>query len=150
MGFNRLMVWLLRSPLHGLASASVLALQIVGLRSGRVYNVPVNYVKSDGYGENRYLITSKRDRTWWRNLRERVEIQIILRGQDMKAHAQAVEANESVMQGLAAYFEANPKAARYFDIAFNQNGQVPLTELARLAEERVIIWVEPLDHTAGI
>ena len=81
MGFNRLMVWLLRSPLHGLVSASVLALQIVGLRTGRVYNIPVNYVKIDGYGERRYLITSQRDRTWWRNLRERVEIQILLRGQ---------------------------------------------------------------------
>ena len=150
MGFNRLMVWLLRSPLHGLVSASVLALQIVGLRTGRVYNIPVNYVKIDGYGERRYLITSQRDRTWWRNLRERVEIQILLRGQHLKAHAQAVEATESVMQGLTAYFEANPKAARYFDLAVNKDGQVPLTELARLAEERVIIWVEPLDHSAGI
>jgi hypothetical protein len=143
MGFNRVMVWLLRSPLHWLISRSILALQVIGVKSGRAYDVPVNYVIVELSEGVRFLISSQRDRTWWRNLRRRVEIELSFRGKRAMAKAQAFESFEDVSDGLTEYFKASPKSARYFNLELNSDGSVPEADLERMAKERVVIWIEP-------
>ncbi len=140
--FNRLMVWLLKTPLHRLISNSVLSMHIVGTKSGRVYEVPVNYVIVNEAGGTRYLITSQQDRTWWRNLRKRVKITVQVKGQAKVAYAQAFEDHQDVMAGLKAYFQHSPRSARYFGLALNADGVVPDDELARIVQERVVIWID--------
>ena len=39
---------LLRSPLHGPLDSTVLLLHVTGRKSGRRYDIPVNYVDVDG------------------------------------------------------------------------------------------------------
>lgn len=63
--YNPLMRWLLASPLHGLVSGNTLVLTVTGQKTGRSYVFPVNYLRQ---GE-RLLVFSKKERTWWRNLR---------------------------------------------------------------------------------
>ena len=45
MWFNSIMKWLIRSPLHGLVSKSMLVIGYTGRKSGRRYETPVNYVR---------------------------------------------------------------------------------------------------------
>jgi hypothetical protein len=143
MGFNRVMVWLLRSPFHWILSRSILVLRVIGIKSGRAYDVPVNYIFVPNPNGNRLLITSQRDRTWWRNLRGRVEVDLTYQGKRGTAFAQAFESLEDVAEGLKHYFKASPKSARFFNIQLSADGNVAEADLKRRAPERVVIWVEP-------
>jgi deazaflavin-dependent oxidoreductase (nitroreductase family) len=143
MGFNRVMIWLLRSPLHRLFSGSTIVLRVTGVRSGRRYDVPVNFVPVETTQGKRLLVTSQRDRTWWRNLRDRVEVELTLGGELLSAHAQVVEAEGDVAAGLQRYFQVSPKSARYFGIDLTPNGEVGEQDLQCLAGSRVVIWVDP-------
>ena len=42
--FNPLMIWLLHSPLHKIASKNTLLITFIGRKSGKKYTTPVNYV----------------------------------------------------------------------------------------------------------
>jgi hypothetical protein len=143
MGFNRVMVWLLRSPFHRLISNNILVLRVVGVKSGRAFDVPVNYVIVERPHGVKYLVASQRDRTWWRNLRNRVGVELSFQGKRVKAHAQAFESVEAVTEGLREYFIASPKSARYFDLRLNPDGTIPAPSLGRVAEDRVVIWIDP-------
>ncbi len=57
---------LLRSPLHGLLSRSVMLITVIGRRTGRFYTLPVQYARR---GDMVYVY-SPGDRRWWRNLGE--------------------------------------------------------------------------------
>jgi hypothetical protein len=57
--FNPFMIWLLRSPLHKIASKNALLITFTERKSGKKYTTPVNYV-IDG---NVIFITSLRSRS---------------------------------------------------------------------------------------
>ncbi len=137
MWYNGIMLWLLRTPLHGAISRYVLALTYTGRKSGRRYAVPVNYVRD----ENRLLITSTPARTWWRNLRGGQPVSLRLRGQEVAAVGYAIEEPQAVGEALADYFRGVPQMARYFDVKM-VNGEPDPADLARIAPSRVMIVLE--------
>ncbi|TFH37056.1 MAG: hypothetical protein E4G99_03440 [Anaerolineales bacterium] len=143
MDFNRLIGWLLRSPLHRLISGSTVVLGIKGVKSGRQYNIPVSFVEVQALQPRRLLVTSHRDRTWWRNLREKVEIQLTFHGKTGRASAQVMESIEDVAESFKLYFQVSPASARFFKIELGSEGRVKDEDLLRLARERVVIFVEP-------
>jgi hypothetical protein len=51
-----------RSPVHRVLSGSTMLITVTGRRSGRRYDIPVNFVRDDGD----LLILSRRERTRWR------------------------------------------------------------------------------------
>jgi len=63
--YNPVLIQLLRSPLHGLLSKSVMLITYAGRKSGKEYTAPVSYVRHDGA----LLIVASREHAWWRNLR---------------------------------------------------------------------------------
>lgn len=137
MWYNGVMLWLLRSPLHGAISRDVLAVTYTGRKSGQRYSVPVNYVR-DG---ERLLITSTPARTWWRNLRGGQRVSLRLRGKETPAVGHVIEAGEALAEALAAYFRGAPQMARYFDVKMI-DGEPDPVDLARVAPSRVMIVLE--------
>ena len=75
---NRLLVALLQSPVHRPLDRSVVALQISGVRTGRLHELPVMYA-DDGTG---LVVWPGRPETkrWWRNLRRPAPVQILHEG----------------------------------------------------------------------
>jgi hypothetical protein len=63
MWYNPIMLWLLRSPLHGMLSGNTLVITYTGRKSGKVFSTPVNYVRDV---EVLWTVSYRR-RTWWRN-----------------------------------------------------------------------------------
>lgn len=57
---------LLRSPLHGLLSRSVMLITVFGRRTGRSYTLPVQYACLGAI----VYVYSPGDRRWWHNLDE--------------------------------------------------------------------------------
>jgi deazaflavin-dependent oxidoreductase (nitroreductase family) len=96
--YNPLVTWLLRSPLHGLMSGSAVLVTVTGRKSGRPYTLPISYHQS---GETLTLIT-RRDKTWWRNVRGGAPVRLWLRGQEVAARAEVVDMDPA---GLVAAVE---------------------------------------------
>jgi len=134
MPFNFIVVWLLRSPLHGLVSASTMLVQYTGRKSGKAYAVPVNYLRVDGV-----LITiSLRSRTWWRSLRQ-APVALRLQGRDVAARAEVCEPPEQVAQALLVAVGRNPGYARFLKIGLDEAGRPRPEDALAAAAERVVV-----------
>lgn len=100
---NPLMKALLRSPLHGIVSDSLLLITFTGRKSGRTYTTPVGYEELDGT----LYITSQTDRVWWKNLRGGAEVSVRLRGDRRVGHAEVIEDNEAVADHVLGFIDRN-------------------------------------------
>ncbi|NIM94613.1 MAG: nitroreductase family deazaflavin-dependent oxidoreductase [Anaerolineales bacterium] len=134
---NSFMAFILKSPIHGLMSKSVVLLFVTGRKSGKVYSVPVNYQRD---GETIW-INSLKTRTWWRNLRGGASISMMLEGVRTSGEAQVFEDQEEVLQYLGDYLRRSPSYARYFDIRMDPSGNPDPEDLRRVVEDRVVVRV---------
>lgn len=82
---NPFMKALLRSPLHGVISHQYMLITFTGRKSGRVYTTPVQYAQ---VGTTLYVITSE-NYTWWKNLRGGADVELRLRGRQVRGRANA-------------------------------------------------------------
>lgn len=141
MWYNRFTIGLLTSPLHFLLSGSMIVLRISGRKSGRRFDVPVNYIRV-GTDPVRLLITSQSDRTWWRNLRGGVPLEVCLRGQWRQARGVVFEDADRVEAGLVSLFNARPGNARFFNVRADESGGWNAEDLERESGSRVVIEIE--------
>ena len=100
---NSFVLFLLRSPLHRLLSATLVELRYRGRRTGRWYALPVQYAQ-----EEELLVVipgSHRRKTWWRNFTESQDVQILLRGEKGRAVAEVVLPDDEprYSRALASY-----------------------------------------------
>jgi deazaflavin-dependent oxidoreductase (nitroreductase family) len=100
---NPLVRLLLRSPLHGLASDSLLLLTYHGRKSGQAYTLPVQYVQS---GQTFYIVVGMAgQKRWWRNLIGGAPVRLWVHGEELPATAEAISGDqrgEDVVDGLLA------------------------------------------------
>jgi deazaflavin-dependent oxidoreductase (nitroreductase family) len=102
---NPLIVAVLRSPLHGLASRNLLLLHYVGAKSGTPRTLPLSYVE---LGDRVYLCT--RSSRWWRSLRGGRPVELHLRGRRVAATPTVVDPHAAeALDALRAFLTANPK-----------------------------------------
>ncbi|NDJ52089.1 MAG: nitroreductase family deazaflavin-dependent oxidoreductase [Chloroflexi bacterium] len=134
--YNSIVIGLLRSPLHPMMSKSTMIVNYEGRKSGRPYQLPVNYVE---HGEH-LLTLSNADRTWWKNLRDGAPVTLRLRGRDVSATGVVDEDDATVGEGLLTLFAAQPQYARFFNIKVDDKGQ-PLDAgaFAVVVKEKVIV-----------
>jgi hypothetical protein len=104
---NPIFKTLIRSPLHGVASKSLMTMTITGRKSGKRYVVPIGYTQ---IGDTIYCGTKG---GWYKNLRGGAPVILWLRGRDVPATARAIEEQEGLM---AAYRAFLPKAQHYAGI----------------------------------
>jgi len=133
--YNPIMKSILRSPFHGLISKNVMLITFAGGKSGKKYTTPVNYVR-DGAD---IAVFSYRHRMWWRNLRGGVPVTLRVKGQDLKAVGKSIEDKNAVAASLLDYLQKMPHYAKYFQVTIDPNGQPNPEEVARAAQNRVMI-----------
>ena len=83
MNGNDFMSWVLRSPLHGMLSNSMMLITVTGRKSGKKYTLPVNYYRENGC----LWVLTNRDRSWWRNVQGGAPVSLLLRRQPVSAYA---------------------------------------------------------------
>jgi deazaflavin-dependent oxidoreductase (nitroreductase family) len=132
--FNTLV---LKSPLHGLVSKSVVLLTIVGKTSGKVFTIPVNYVQND----NELLLISLRSRKWWRNLRAGCPVTIHLRGTVIQGQATVLEKQIDVVNGLKVLLAESPMYARYLHVTAGAHGEWDPVLLDHAACTKVLVKI---------
>ncbi len=129
--YNPIVVSLLRSPLHGLMSRSVMLLTYRGRRSAREFNTPVSYVRDDGG----LLVVSSRDHSWWKNLRGGARVRVRLRGHELEGTGRALE-GEAGEEGLLRVLRAVPAYRKHWGVELDGDGRpTDPAAIARIARE---------------
>jgi deazaflavin-dependent oxidoreductase (nitroreductase family) len=135
---RRFMTWMLKSPFH-VFMGGILLITVTGRKTGRLISTPVNYVR-DG---DTLLITSKVDRTWWKNLRGGVPVTLVMSGKTYRAVADVIEDQPAVEQELLRFFRLTKRTIA--GIHLDKDGQPTKPEkFAQVAQIRVIIEITQL------
>ncbi len=136
MWYNPIMMWILRSPLHGMLSGSTMIITYTGRKSGKTFSTPVNYVRD---GDVLWTI-SFRQRTWWRNLHDS-PVTVRIQGKDFPGVGQAIKDQQEVADCLMAYLRKAPQIAKYIGVALDASGQPRQEDVANAAQTRVMVRV---------
>ena len=140
MKFNDIVAWLLRSPLHGIMSGSVMLVEVTGRKSGQPVRLPVNYNRE---GADLWVISS-RDRVWWRNLQANPRAALWLVGQQVSAQAEVLLDEALVAARFTKLFAGDPRLAGLLKIRLDENGFPNAEDLQRLAHERLFVKFLPV------
>lgn len=137
MWFNPIMIWLLKSPLHGFISKNVMLITVTGRKSGNPISTPTNYLL-DG---NTLWVISWRDRKWWRNLRGGANVRVLLAGQNLEGRGQVIEEEKAVTRDLFDYYKKAPKNAKYVGIGLDAAGLPVLADCESASQKMVTIRI---------
>lgn len=138
MWFNPMMVWLLKSPLHGMISKGVMLVSVTGRKSSRMISTPTNYLR-DG---NTLWVMSWRDRKWWRNLRGGASVRVLLAGRSLQGRGQVIEEEKQVAQSLFDYYQKVPQLAKYVQINLDTAGLPISADCERAAQKMVSVRID--------
>jgi deazaflavin-dependent oxidoreductase (nitroreductase family) len=137
---NPVMGFLLRSPLHGLLSDSLMLITFTGRKSGRQFTTPVRYVKD---GDTVRCFTSAENQ-WWRNLRAGARVSLLIKRQSIECDAQATFDNPAaIKEQLVAYLDLFPQDATYHDIRLNKDKSLNEQDLEQAAHNAIVIEAVP-------
>ena len=144
--YNPLLIWLLRSPWHRLADKHTMVISVAGRKSGKRYTFPVSYVRD---GET-LLVISRKDRTWWKNLRGGSQVTVLLQGNTWQARGETFTDVEPGARILLKIVQRVPAYQRLLHVALDASGQPENPEaLKRLAQDYVIVRVRELAELAA-
>jgi deazaflavin-dependent oxidoreductase (nitroreductase family) len=140
---NPMVRLILRSPLHGLMSGSLLIISCCGRKTGREYSLPVQYAQA---GNIIYIVPGMPgQKTWWRNLIEAAPVKLTLRGKRLEGNAVVLkpeaEADE-IMAGFDLFLRRFPAMAKTIGIRRTADGSFSAEELRLAGMKAVIIRVE--------
>ena len=131
---NDFMSWILRSPFHGMLSNGMMLLTVTGRKTGKKITFPVGYYEEGGY---LWVITS-RDRTWWKNLRGKAEVDLLLRRKPVKASAELELDDKAVETRMYEYLRHVPQAAKPMKIRL-EGGKPNPQDISNTARDRLFV-----------
>ena len=138
---NPTMRVLLRSPVHGLLSRSLMLISFTGRKSGRRYTTPVRYIR---IGTTVRCFTSPENQ-WWRNLRGGADVTLRIEGVDMAYRAVAIVDDPVIIKAaLRDYLELFPQDAAYHDIRLRKDKSLVAKDLERASHEAVVVEATPI------
>jgi deazaflavin-dependent oxidoreductase (nitroreductase family) len=132
---RRFMTWMLHSPLS-IFMSGILLITVTGRKSGRAISTPVNYAR-DG---DALLVTSKTDRTWWKNVRGGAKVTLLINGKTYQADAIVIEDRAAVERELLRFFHLVKRTIA--GIHLDKDGQPTKPDkFAQVAQSRVMIQI---------
>lgn len=139
MWFNPIVSFLAQSPFHGMLGNTTL-ITVTGRKTGRQITTPVSYTR-DG---NELWVISRRDRTWWRNLKSGAEVTLHLGGRDTRACAVAILDEATVTARLEEQVVRHPALAHSLGIRMDSGRPCP-EDLCRAAKLWLFIRIQRLE-----
>jgi len=137
---NPLVVAILRSPVHWIASSGLTLLTYSGRKSGRRISLPVGY-QLDG-NEVAVLVSEARNKRWWRNFREPGDVELTLRGKSRVGRAVVVASEDPFFRASAErVLRRVPGMGRVFKVDFDRRTGLTSAQLEQLGNEIVVVCI---------
>lgn len=144
---NSVVAWLLRSRLHPLLSWGLMLVTVTGRRTGRVYTIPVGYLRD---GDALVVLVSWPSRKqWWRNYRERRPIEVGLRGRTIGGRAVVVApTSPAFREAIERTLRRVPMMGGQFGIRYDRRTGLTDEQLRTVGRSAVVVRIE-LDDAPG-
>jgi deazaflavin-dependent oxidoreductase (nitroreductase family) len=126
---NSAMKFVLRSPVHGMVSKTLLLITFTGRKSGKTYTTPVSYSQHD---DQVYIFTHAE---WWKNLRNGAPVRLRIRG----LPEPVAEDKQAIAAGLTEHLRMVPSDARYYGVTFDEQGNPRSEEVEKAVQSVVMI-----------
>lgn len=140
---NRFMGALLRSPLHSIASRSVMLITFIGRKSGKTYTTPISYIR-DGD-----LVTAFTGANWWPNLAGGAPVTLFIKNREYQGWADVVaDDNEAVAEGLQVFLRRVRSDARFYGVKFDSDGEPNWEDVQQAAQRSNMLRVRLNVQTA--
>ena len=138
---NPIVKLLLRSSLHGFWSKSLMLITFTGRNSRRKFTTPVRYVLVDGV----FRCFTSANTLWWRNLKGGAEVVLRIEGKEARYRADAIfDQPERIKSALIHYLALFPQDAAYHDIRLTKDKSLNEQDLAKAAQEAIVVEARPL------
>ncbi|HEU0026008.1 MAG TPA: nitroreductase/quinone reductase family protein [Ktedonobacterales bacterium] len=127
---------LLRSPLHGMLSGSLLLLTYTGRKSGKRYTIPVAYSRM---GAVVYVFT---DHAWCKNLRGGAPVIVEIKRQRYEGTAEAISDDQAVITAaFLAHLREHPGIARSYHIPVDDHKRPDLNAARQVAQYTTLVRI---------
>jgi hypothetical protein len=87
-------------------------------------------------------VTSWRERTWWRNLRDGGPVKLRLQGKDVTATPEVIEDDVGVAVKLMTCFKLMPRLAQYYQVELDGEGNPVQDDVSKAAKSKVVVALE--------
>jgi deazaflavin-dependent oxidoreductase (nitroreductase family) len=129
----------LRTPgIRKVLGRAFAVITVTGSRTGRRYSTPVQYMDADGH----LVVLSQVHRRWWRNLRARPGVELLVRGREVHGDAVIAE-DDRAADLLSSCLARDPKVARFYGVEPGPHGSIADADMARLLDAVVVIDITP-------
>jgi F420H(2)-dependent quinone reductase len=133
---NPMMRMLLRSPLHGLMSKSLMLISFKGRNSGKIYTTPVRYIQV----ENKIQCFTAMSNQWWRNIDPHADVVLRIAGRDYACKAEAIKDDpERVRSAVLYLLQHFPADAPYYEISLEPDGLPRDSDLEMASHKTVLV-----------
>jgi len=140
---TNLLKYLLRTPLHGIVSKSIMLLVFRGRKTGKVYSTPVSYQREGD------VVTAFTDSPWYRNLLGGAPVILYLKGKAVEGFAEAIDDRDAVTEGLAHYLLHARFDAKFYGVSFDADGQPIREQVERGSRHHVMLKIRLSKPPAG-
>ena len=139
---NPVMGALLKSPLHGLLSDSLMLITFTGRKSKRQFTTPVRYLPVDDAIQ---CFTSP-DTQWWKNMRDGAQVTLRIKNEEKSCRAIVIENDpDQIKEKLIHYLAVFPQDAAYHDIRVNKDKSLNAEDLQRASKYSIVVVATPID-----
>lgn len=126
--FNKIMKFVLRTPLHRFVSDKIMLITFTGRKSGKSYTIPVSYTQHD---QSVMMFTNM---GWLKNLVDNTPVTLILRGRQRKATTDLITDDvDQIVPILAEHLRGKPADAQIHKVTFDSSGEPLADEVRRAA-----------------
>ena len=133
--FTNLLKYVLRSPLHGIFSKSLMLLEYRGRKTGRVYSTPVSYLREGD------VVTAFTDSPWQRNLLGGAPVTVYLKGKAVAGFAEVIDDRDAVTEALTHHLRHVRFDARFYGVNFDTDGQPIREQVERGSQHHVLLKI---------
>jgi deazaflavin-dependent oxidoreductase (nitroreductase family) len=133
---NAAMRFILRSPLHGMVSKTIMLISFTGRKSGKLYSTPVSY------SQNGSQVTIFTHGEWYKNLVAGAPVTLRIRGKDYTGQADVTVADKAAKAaGMTEHLKAARNGAKFSGITFDDAGEPHKNEIEKAIDDMVMIRV---------
>lgn len=133
---------LLHSPAGHRLGRRLALIRYPGHHTGRMHELPVQYARD---GARIWILPgSPEHKTWWRNLREGANVDLVLAGHRIRGHAMVIDQTRQpeFAEGLAAYLRSVPQARRALGLSKHASPSSADTEARQIPNNAVLVRVD--------
>ncbi len=131
---------LLKSPVHGFFSDSLMVIYFTGRKSGKPFRTPVRYQRD---GDKVVCFTSKETK-WWPNVSAKPDVELLVGGVRQRYKAEVITDDlQRISPALAENIRLFPQDAPYHNVRLNKDKSPVPEDFEKALPETVLVELTP-------